>query len=381
MKRLFILFGLVIFCSVITAQCLAQMTTWHQGINETSINVRGNPVTVGHLNINAPLPGKVLVHFDGTCISDAGDRIVLAASNTPDWLVNDGHTSVEAVDADVNRNSFSHTRVYDVSAGNHDFYAVVQASSVEADGNGEASIYASLTVEFFPNVSNAAFLEHQGIVETSINVRGNPVTVGHLNINAPLPGKVLVHFDGTCISDAGDRIVLAASNTPDWLVNDGHTSVEAVDADVNRNSFSHTRVYDVSAGNHDFYAVVQASSVEADGNGEASVYASLSVVFSPEEEVAIHHTNEIPRDYSLSQNFPNPFNSSTKIKFYLFAPSYVYLQIYNLAGQKIETLVNGYKPTGENEVNWIAEGLPSGIYFYKLQAGEYSETKKLILQK
>jgi len=77
-----------------------------------------------------------------------GDRMILAASNTQDWGVNDGNVSVESVNSDVNHHPFSHTRVYQVAAGNHTFYAVAE-NYVEQDGTGRTSIYASLTVEFF----------------------------------------------------------------------------------------------------------------------------------------------------------------------------------------------------------------------------------------
>ena len=85
--------------------------------------------------------------------------------------------------------------------------------------------------------------------------------------------------------------------------------------------------------------------------------------------------------YLLSQNYPNPFNPSTTIKYTLSKSSIIALKIYNLAGQEIETLVEGFRHAGEHELKWEAEGLPSGIYFYRLQEGEFSETKKLILQK
>ncbi len=96
---------------------------------------------------------------------------------------------------------------------------------------------------------------------------------------------------------------------------------------------------------------------------------------------AISRGNIWPVGYGLGQNYPNPFNPSTTIKFTLSKSSKIALKIYNLAGQEIETLVEGFRHTGEHELKWMVEGLPGGIYFYKLQAGEFSETKKLILQK
>ena len=95
--------------------------------------------------------GRVWIHFDGNCISDSGDVIILAANNIANWFGNYGCVTVEAVDTDIKYNSFSHTRVFNVNAGSHDFYAVVE-NLVETDGSGYISVYGTLTVEFFPNV-------------------------------------------------------------------------------------------------------------------------------------------------------------------------------------------------------------------------------------
>ena len=87
----------------------------------------------------------------------------------------------------------------------------------------------------------------------------------------------------------------------------------------------------------------------------------------------------IPEKFSLSQNFPNPFNPSTKIQFTLSSQQNTTLKIYDILGNEIETLVSGIKPAGVYEVMLDATNLPSGVYFYKLQAGEFVGTKKMIL--
>lgn len=87
------------------------------------------------------------------------------------------------------------------------------------------------------------------------------------------------------------------------------------------------------------------------------------------------------KDFQLYQNHPNPFNPITTIQYSLQKSSHVILKIYNLTGQEIETLVDEYETTGEHVINWLPRGLPNGIYLYRLQAGEFSETKKLVYQK
>ena len=89
----------------------------------------------------------------------------------------------------------------------------------------------------------------------------------------------------------------------------------------------------------------------------------------------------MPSGLKLSQNYPNPFNPQTTIKYNLNKSNTISLKIYNLSGQEIETLVNRFQTIGEHEITWQPKGLPSGIYFFRLESGKYSETKKLILQK
>lgn len=90
---------------------------------------------------------------------------------------------------------------------------------------------------------------------------------------------------------------------------------------------------------------------------------------------------EIPTSHLLSQNFPNPFNPTTTIKFSIPEASVVTLKIYNILGEEVKTLVNEYKEIGNHTAQFDASSLSSGIYFYRLQAGSFIETKKMILIK
>jgi photosystem II stability/assembly factor-like uncharacterized protein len=89
--------------------------------------------------------------------------------------------------------------------------------------------------------------------------------------------------------------------------------------------------------------------------------------------------NAFPTNYTLTQNYPNPFNPNTKIKYSIPQSSNVVIKVYDILGNEIETLVNEERPTGTYEITWYAENLPSGVYFYRLQAGDYVETKKMVL--
>ncbi len=85
--------------------------------------------------------------------------------------------------------------------------------------------------------------------------------------------------------------------------------------------------------------------------------------------------------YKLEQNYPNPFNPTTFINYQLATPGFVKITIYNMLGMEIAKLVNEEKPAGEYEIDFNSNGLTSGIYFYRLQAGSFVEAKKMVLMK
>ena len=85
--------------------------------------------------------------------------------------------------------------------------------------------------------------------------------------------------------------------------------------------------------------------------------------------------------FNLQQNYPNPFNPSTKISWQLPDGSKVSLKVYDLLGREVATLVNEYKQAGKFETEFYSANLPSGVYFYRIQAGEFIDTKKMILTK
>jgi len=95
-----------------------------------------------------------------------------------------------------------------------------------------------------------------------------------------------------------------------------------------------------------------------------------------EEEVASGTT---PQNFALHQNYPNPFNPVTTIKYALARSGEVALAIYNLRGEEVARLVEGEQAAGEYQVIWDASNVASGIYFYRLQAGEFVETRKMVL--
>ena len=92
-------------------------------------------------------------------------------------------------------------------------------------------------------------------------------------------------------------------------------------------------------------------------------------------------SNIVPENYTLEQNFPNPFNPSTNLEFGIPELGYVSLKVYNASGKEVSTLVNEVKQPGNYSVKFNGANLTSGIYFYTIKAGEFSSTKKMLLIK
>ena len=91
--------------------------------------------------------------------------------------------------------------------------------------------------------------------------------------------------------------------------------------------------------------------------------------------------NEVPKDFYLYQNFPNPFNPSTQIRFDLAKSGLVTLNVYDITGKKITELVNENMSAGKHSVEFNASNLSSGIYFYRISAPGFTSIRKMILVK
>ena len=103
----------------------------------------------------------------------------------------------------------------------------------------------------------------------------------------------------------------------------------------------------------------------------------LGEILTSASDVAIG----VPSTFALHQNYPNPFNPSTTISYTLPVQSFVTLKVFNVLGQEVATLVNGIESPGSKSVRFDGGRLPSGVYFYRLQAGSYSGTRMLLIVK
>ena len=102
---------------------------------------------------------------------------------------------------------------------------------------------------------------------------------------------------------------------------------------------------------------------------------------SVQEVTSVHKQIGLSMHYQLQQNYPNPFNPETVIEYALPQRSHVMLQVYDILGRKVEELLNQISDAGVHSITWNASHLPSGVYYYTMNAGQYSETRTMILAK
>jgi hypothetical protein len=111
--------------------------------------------------------------------------------------------------------------------------------------------------------------------------------------------------------------------------------------------------------------------------GRGWAYTTLKYVQAP--VTAVQDRPALPASYHLFQNYPNPFNPSTMIRYQLPKRSYVTLKVFNVLGEEVVTLVNGIQDPGYKWVEFDAAGQSSGVYFYRLAAGDHVLVKKMLL--
>jgi photosystem II stability/assembly factor-like uncharacterized protein len=202
-----------------------------------------------------------------------------------------------------------------------------------------------------------------GNTSVSIIIRttnGGTTWTQKLNIS----GSGIGPFSDVSFSDANNgAVVNFLSNGPIWRTTDGGiTWGSQITPD-------HEPLFSVSFADVD-------NGIAVGSHGTILRTTNGGVTFIGNE-----NKNSSPQWFTLSQNYPNPFNPGTVISYSLPSASNIKLIVFNTLGQTVKVLENGFKNTGNYSVNFNATELPSGIYFYKLEAGQFSQIKKMILLK
>ncbi len=128
-------------------------------------------------------------------------------------------------------------------------------------------------------------------------------------------------------------------------------------------------------------AQVSVSAVDANPPTSGTINVNGTSYNGALTTTGVEQISGLPEDYSLSQNYPNPFNPTTTIEFSIPQASYVTLEVFNSIGERLGELISKELSSGSYNYKWNASNLTSGIYIYKLQAGDFIQTKKMVLMK
>jgi hypothetical protein len=205
------------------------------------------------------------------------------------------------------------------------------------------------------------------------NGGGTPITWTKHTIDANLVDAFVVNISDIDLDGTLDVAATGfSSNVVVWYENDGGTSI---------NWNKHTIDGNLAGANTVFAA-------DLTGNTYPDVFATgwdaNDVVWyeNPSPPTGIELLSDIaPTSYVLSQNYPNPFNPTSTIEFDLPKAHEVTLKVFNTLGEEVATLVDDAKDPGTYRTSWDASGMASGVYFYRLQAGDFVATKNLVLLK
>ena len=193
------------------------------------------------------------------------------------------------------------------------------------------------------------------------------VTLPGGSIYGPTLGPVSTQLDSGLIVER-ERTQWVPANAPAGVYT--FNAYAVVGADTSRDSFGFAKIGSgESDGSSDW--TNSGESFYSNGGG------TIGIPESRESTPALH----VPTEFSLNQNHPNPFNAETVISYQLQDASCMNLSIYNVNGKNVAELVNGMRGAGMHIVAFDAGDMPSGIYFCRLNAGEFSDTRKMVLAK
>ncbi|MBN1894571.1 carbohydrate binding domain-containing protein [bacterium] len=232
--------------------------------------------------------------------------------------------------------------------------------SAEATGVVEDGVFHAMITKGGADLPDLV-LQQKGII-----IQNKPVSEGIIIQNMPVsltfkaksdaPKEIQVYLTaGQGVAKASEEPVLFSLDTT-WQTYECSFTVETADSDSVEIGFC------IGGSDADFY-LDNVGLVESDANTSA-----------PQEPA-------MPSETALSLNYPNPFNPSTTIRYVLQRRAFVELKVFNAFGQAVAVLVSGQKQAGSHEITWNARGMQSGLYLYRLRAGGFSKTGKMILMK
>jgi photosystem II stability/assembly factor-like uncharacterized protein len=304
-------------------------------------------------NQTIPNVNSVAISFNDDVIAGTMNGVYISTNYGYDWELRDNGfpepTIIMSIFVDDINNYFAGT----YSGQDAIYKSTDLGMSWYASG---PPIYWFAIVSIINNSSNTLFA-------SSLDARGvnrstdNGSTWEYFTSGIPIPSQDII-----LISNESDQIFAGSSNYGVYIsVDNGESWTEYLSGLSNDNIFSFG---------------INSKGILFAGTWGDGVYRTIQSTLSVKTV-----STKIPSDFYLLQNFPNPFNPSTRFKFGISKEGKVELTIYDSIGRKVNTLIDESLSAGHYELDFEARGLTSGIYFYTISAGEFTDTKKLILLK
>jgi hypothetical protein len=231
---------------------------------------------------------------------------------------------------------------------------------------------------FLPSVSTTDqnTNEYHCITQWVLFTTAGPVIIDTLTINRVSPDHYIASVTVKNVSSASTIVysMLELSSTDSWVQSISPKTIVLPDLAPGSTATVSFSIQTTDTLAHELFTTV--SDILSSGFPSWTYTRQDPVTTTGIADVSIRKLR-----FSLDQNYPNPFNPATTIRYSLPKASKVQIKIFDVLGNEIGTLVNADKPAGTYEIDWNAAKLPGGVYFYQLRAGEFVQTKKMILLK
>jgi hypothetical protein len=351
----------------------AYLNGWHVTDIATGVDAAEGiaiDTTVTPMKIHYAEAGKsriMRMNFDGsdpeevvTDISGLEDLDLDLINRKVFWLKNT-YSDDRIMSADMDSLNSNVTDVYKSSYANHDF------RGIGVDALNQTIYWSQSAYSNYDRISRIGYDGRNREILISINYTRDIDVMGNLLYWIRSGSDLLIRSDKAC-------------SHMDTILHHVKGHFFAMDTSLGMAFWTESKI-DIG------YSKIMRANLDDTGakeiiTGIGSKLAGIALYYNPEFNTAIEAEEVIPHTFSLMQNYPNPFNPETTIRYRMPVSGHVDLSIYNGAGQKVATLVSKQQHPGVYQVKWNAPGLPSGIYFYKIRAGNlYSQTRKCILLK
>jgi len=291
--------------------------------------------------------------------------------------VSNGTLAIDILDAELRKDYPDHARPFRF-VENHDEVRVASSYDAQRSKLMHTILLTASGIPLIYSGGEVGELTNRGMIDWSdsdtlrpyfkslVRLRNNYLTNPTMErITTSIPSDVYAY-----ISTSGDNNILTIANFRSEKKN-----ASVFVGDLKEDTKYLTNLFDGSV--IDIQPISGTLDIELEGFEAKVFYLGEEPVGVVQDEIE----NIIIDEFKLNQNFPNPFNPSTKISFQLPNNEFVTLKIYDVVGQEVKTLVNSKMEKGKYDIDFNASQLSSGIYFYRIQAGKFIDTKKLILIK